>query len=284
MKILKALVLGLYFYVMLVGILPYYAIIFIWLISLLILMDGHLHNGYDIDYIAYNSTLYDTNPFLKAVFCVMALIVCVELKNIYVSIFTLIAMTFISICIGKVPINKYKSLMSVPLYFIMLSTITMAVEIKGGIQITRSGQIEGVKLILLAISSISCLYALTLSTPVAELIEVFRKMKIPELVIELMFLIYRFIFVLLDVMYNMINAAKVRNGLAGYKNTIKSYGYIARNLFIYSLKKINNYYDAMMGRKYDGSIAFYCEFKKCSLKDILFCVIYFMIVGVICLV
>ncbi|MGN1319072.1 MAG: cobalt ECF transporter T component CbiQ [Lachnospirales bacterium] len=284
MKIIKALLLGFYCYVMLFGLVNLYVIILAWIILSVLLLQGHSHNGFDIDYIAYNSALYIVNPYLKTLFFVAALILCISVGKICVLLFTLFSMAFITIFIGKIPYKRYISLLTVPFVFIMLSTFTMALELKGGIHITRNGQIEGLKLFLTALSGISCLYGLALSTPMSDLIEVLKKIKVPSIIIELMFLIYRFVFVLSDTMNDMRISAKVRGGFNNYRNSIYSCGMILSNLLIYSLKKSNNFYDAMLSRCYNGNLAFYCEYNKIKITHIIYCIIYFVIAGVICLV
>ncbi len=284
MKFLKALLLIIYCYVMLRGLVPLYAVGIIAVCFIPIVFTSHSHSGFDIDYMAYNSAFYDLNPAIKTIFFIVALVLCVALKNVYVSLFIAVSMVFITVVIGKIPFHHYKQLITVPLYFIILSTLTMAIELKGGIHISQEGQINGMKLFLTAMASVTCLYGLALSTPVSDLIEVFNKIKIPSLIIELMFLIYRFIFVLSDIVSNMKKSVKVRNGFNTYRNTVTSYGHIAKNLLIYSMKKSNDYYDAMTARGYNGKLAFYCEYERIKIKDIVFCVLYFIIIGAICLV
>ena len=46
-----------------------------------------------------------------------------------------------------------------------------------------------------------------MSTPIADIIQVLYSIKCPKLVVELMFLIYRFIFMLMDVLHNMTISA-----------------------------------------------------------------------------
>ena len=47
-----------------------------------------------------------------------------------------------------------------------------------------------------AMGGVSCLYFLSLSTPLPEVIHCLEKIHVPQVVLELMFLIYRFLFLL----------------------------------------------------------------------------------------
>lgn len=242
----------------------------------------HSHSVADMDYFAYNSNLYSVNPFFKTGFFVLALIVSVALKNMRVCIFTFAVMSFITLFIGRIQWHIYRRLLMLPLYFIILSCITMAVGFKGGIHLSKTGLINCVRVFLTAFSGVSCLYALALSTPISDITEVLKKIKIPSIIIELMFLIYRFIFVLAEVAGNMNKSARCRYGYSNFRNSVNTYSLIARNLMIYSLNKTNKFYDAMLARKYNGNIAFYCNYDKINIKYIVYAAIYFVITGGLC--
>lgn len=242
----------------------------------------HSHSAADIDYFAYNSKLYKVNPYFKTVFFILALIVSIALKNMTVCIFTFAVMSFITLFIGKINWRIYRKLLTLPLYFIILSCITMAFEFKGGIHLSKTGLSNCIKVFFTAFSGVSCLYALALSTPMADIIEVLKKVKTPSIIIELMFLIYRFIFVLSETAGNMNKSAKCRYGFCGYRNSVNTYSQIAKNLMIYSLNKTNNFYDSMISRKYNGNIGFYCSYDKIKIKYVLMGITYFVIIGGLC--
>jgi cobalt/nickel transport system permease protein len=103
---------------------------------------------------------------------------------------------------------------------------------------------------------------LTLSTPSFEIIYVLRKACVPKIIIELMSLIYRYIFILMDVATKMKNSAKSRQGYCDFKTSCYTFGNIASNMLIISLKKANAYYDAMEARCYDGELVFLEEEKN----------------------
>ena len=117
-------------------------------------------------------------------------------------------------------------------------------------------------LILKIFAAISALQMLTLSTPSSEIIYVLRKAHVPKIVVELMSLIYRYIFILMDVYTKMKNSAKSRQGYCDFKTSCYTFGGIASNMFIISLGKANAYYDAMEARCYDGELLFLEEDKK----------------------
>ena len=62
--------------------------------------------------------------------------------------------------------------------------------------------------------------------------------------------------------YNRLrNAAESRLGYCDYKTSLYSFGQIASNLFIVTLKKANAYYNALEARCYDGELNFLEDIK-----------------------
>lgn len=63
-------------------------------------------------------------------------------------------------------------------------------------------------LVLKALGAVSALYMMTLTTPLSEIIAVLRKAHVPKLIIELMNMIYRYIFIMIDTHSRMKNSAE----------------------------------------------------------------------------
>ena len=81
-------------------------------------------------------------------------------------------------------------------------------------------------------------------------------MHVPKLVIELMNMIYRYIFILMDTQAKMKNSAESRLGYCDFKTAVYSFGHSMSNLFVVSMKRASQYYDAMEARCYDGDLLF----------------------------
>ena len=66
----------------------------------------------------------------------------------------------------------------------------------------------------------------------------------------------------MDVHTKMKNSAQSRQGYCDLKTSYYTFGSIASNMLVVSLKKANSYYDAMEARCYDGDLIFWEEDKK----------------------
>ena len=237
---------------------------------------GHKHGeGFSIDFYAYTSKIRHWNATFKVSLSVAILILCIVLENPYVSGVVIIAMAYLTVVKGELPVNEYLSILAIPIIFILLGTFTIAIDFSKqpmgqynlylGFCYVFTSQAklkEVVFLILKVFAAISALQMMTLSTPSSEIIYVLRKAHVPKLIVELMNLIYRYIFILMDVYTKMKNSAESRQGYCDFKTSCYTFGSIASNMLVISLKKANTYYDAMEARCYDGDLIFLEEDKK----------------------
>lgn len=120
--------------------------------------------------------------------------------------------------------------------------------------ITAEGLYRGARLAASAFGAVSCLYFLALSTPLTDIFYVLEKLKCPFLIIELMLLIYRFVFILWSVAGELGKAADSRLGNLDFKTAVRTSGQMFATLFIRALKRSSAIYDAMESRGYNGRI------------------------------
>ena len=114
--------------------------------------------------------------------------------------------------------------------------------------------VYGLRLILTSMAAVSCLYFLSFTTPMPDILEVLRALHCPGLLIELMLLIYRFIFVLLNTASAITTSQNCRLGNRDYKTALKSFGMLGSSLMIRSVTRSGKLFDSMEARCYDGTI------------------------------
>lgn len=259
-------------------------------------MSRHHHNtgGSSIDFYACNCAIRTWSPGFKIGFSMLMLLFCIAADNPWISLCIIFSAAFVTVYLGKLPLHHYLSLLTIPAAFLFFGSIAVAVDFSlkpaGDYQLQLFGVYlyvtkESLKnmlfLILKVFGAVSAMFVMTLSTPSHELFSVLKKLHFPQLFVELMSMIYRYIFILLEVQHNMHISAKSRLGYLDFKTSCLSFGQIAGNLFIVSLKKANACYDAMEARCYDGTISFLEEEHKSSPRHLLFAGLYFAVLGII---
>lgn len=220
-----------------------------------------------IDKLCYHSRLRYENAGEKFAFAIITLCICVMSRSIAVAGIVLAVTGILTVCKGGIPVSRYLHFLTAPLVFLLLSTVAIMFHISstpmdlfaipvGSWYITTSysSLFYAVQLILTALAAVSCLYFLSFTTPIPDILQVLEKLHCPKLLIELMLLIYRFIFVLLDTASALSTAQNCRLGNRNYKTSLKSFGMLGSILMIRAVERSNKLYSSMEARCYDGTI------------------------------
>ena len=126
----------------------------------------------------------------------------------------------------------------------------------GWLVVTAAAQVRARLVMARALGAVSCLYFLSLSTTMPEILSVLRRAHVPSVMTELAILIYRYIFILLSACHAMRDAAASRLGYSGFRRSIRTTGAVYGNLLAASFRRAGACFDAMESRCYDGEIRF----------------------------
>ncbi|SHI75888.1 cobalt ECF transporter T component CbiQ [Parasporobacterium paucivorans] len=239
-------------------------------------MFGHTHDEhFSIDCFAYKSKMNHWNPTYKVFLALVTIIMCLVLNNLFVSLFVIMAMTYLIVVKSGLNMREYISVMSIPFTFLLLATLAVGFDFSrhpaGEINMdlgyfylitSKRSLLEMFRLFIRSYAAVSALQMMTLTTSSSEIISVLKKMHVPVIVIEMMNMIYRYIFILLELNNKMKKSAHARLGYCDFRTACYSFGSIAGNILVVSLKKAETYYNAMEARCYDGEYSFLQENKK----------------------
>ena len=241
----------------------------------------------NIDKYAYASKLKHKDPIEKLIFALTILSVCLWAQSVSVSILILIMMTAITVVKGKIPLKVFLKLMLIPMSFLILGVMTIAFEVapdqegfilsasvfSGYMGISKAGLTLATIIFFKALGAVACLYYLSVNTPMVDLLSALKKLKCPKLMVELMSLIYRFIFVLMETAETMFVAQNSRLGYDRLSSGYRSMGMLLSTLFIRSYKKSDELYTALEARGYEGELDVLEEPFEKSLTGYIFIVV-----------
>ena len=235
-----------------------------------------------LEYYSYNSKINSWNPHLKFWYSMVLIVLGIILSNIYISISIVFICGFITIFLGKISLKKYIDFFKVPIIFLLISVAVININFSknitdfyyfnvGDLYIYTTDENIKKSCILFwrALSGVSSMYMLALSTPLNEIIYVMKKARTPQIIIELMYLVYRFIFIMRDSYKSMRKSIESRLGFIDYRTSLLSFGKIISNILIVSLRKSNFFYDSMESRCYRGEIRFFIKEKRINKKVII---------------
>jgi len=223
-----------------------------------------MHNLLD-DY-AIGNALRETSARLKLFLGLGAILLSVSSTTPIAPLFVAITMSLITVMLAKIPGRIYSRLLLVPLSFALLSAGVVAfmhgsgqtlfsVQLFGlNLAIREEGANLAVLLIARTFGGMCSLYFIALTTPMIEIFAVLKTLHIPQSVIELSMMIYRYIFVFLDQAAMIHSAQMMRLGDAGTKNSLNSFAMLCSVLFLRSWEQGERLIVAMDSRCYDGKL------------------------------
>lgn len=221
-----------------------------------------------IDQFAHTNRLRSTHPAEKFVFAILTLAVCLAVSRPLVSLVVILIMGGCIVLRAGIPVKFYFMLMLVPMAFLLTGVLTVALSVSRSplpflwgftargfnLGVTAAGLELAGNLFLKSLGAVSCLYFLSLTTPVVEIMWVLKKIRVPGLFLELMLLVYHFVFILMDTAYKISVSQASRWGYASLKTSYLSLGSLAANLFVKSYHHARQLFAALLARCYQEEL------------------------------
>jgi cobalt/nickel transport system permease protein len=246
-----------------------------------------------LDDYAHSNALRNTSPGLKLLLGLGAMLLCISSATPIAPLFIAITMSLITVGMAKIPGRFYSTLLLIPLSFALLSAAVVAFMHGGGDQlfaINLFGFVlgireEGANLALLLIArtfgGMCSLFFIALTTPMIEIFSVLRSLGLPDFLVDLSMLMYRYIFVFVDQAAVIHNAQVMRLGDAGIKNTLNSHAILSGVLFLRAWEQGERLIVAMDARCYDGKLSLMEYVSKAEPRAIFAVMVYIVLVAAI---
>ena len=212
------------------------------------------------------NALRGTSAPLKLFLGLGAILICIFSLTPAAPLFVAVSMSLIILILAKIPLRIYSRLLLLPLSFALLSSLVVALMHGSGnmlyavepfgleIGIREDGAALALLLIARTFGGMCSLFFIALTTPMIEIFAVLKALHIPESMIELSMMIYRYIFVFLDQAMMIHSAQIMRLGDGSARSAIRSFSMLASVLFLRSWEQGERLIVAMDARCYDGRL------------------------------
>jgi cobalt/nickel transport system permease protein len=148
----------------------------------------------------------------------------------------------------------YPFFISIFIPFVNEGTILARIDLKVfTLVVTDNGLTIFATVLIKSFLSILLLASLLISTDEIELLYGFRKIHFPVIIVSMIFLMYRYIFLMTEEFRTGQMAIKSRVFQKSYHTVNKRLSYLMGNLFIRSLDRTENVYKSMESRGFDGN-------------------------------
>lgn len=218
--------------------------------------------------IAQKNGLREVNTYLKLTAGLGSILLCLLSTSYIPPLFMAALLSGAILLLARVNIKTYAELFILPLWFAIVS-VAGIILITGGndvfwqwdllpyfpLSITRESINRGMVVFCRVIGGMSALCFISLTTPMTDIFTAFRQCRVPAVVIELMMIIYRTIFILMDQIIQIYYAQIMRFGYSSYRESIHSFATLCGAAFIASWDAGDDLIRAMDARCYDGKFA-----------------------------
>ena len=194
-----------------------------------------------IDRLAHGNRWQDRHPSEKFFFATGLLILSLVQPPLIIGPLVLFIMGLTTVLGAGIPLTLFARSLLLPAGFILLSTpmLAFSIDINDNLDIYLSQQ--GLTLALetasRSFSAFSCLLFFSLTTPISDWAPRLIAVGVPRTIIDLLLLIYRFVFLLLHMVATISKAQAARLGYGQFSSSIRSLGYLSAALLPLALNR-----------------------------------------------
>jgi cobalt/nickel transport system permease protein len=220
-----------------------------------------------LDDVAQNSTFRHIHPGTKVLLGLGSLIICLVSPTPVVPLISGIILSVVLLIPARVSPLVYGELLLAPGIFTAFSIIVLLFMLGGEEVIWRFSPVSWINLTitegavrqsaLVLFRVFGCtisLFFIALTTPVTDLFNGMKRIGIPIELIDLMMIVYRYIFIVFDQAVEIWHAQVMRLGYSRPRESIRSFSMLCGMLFISSWIAGEDLIRAMDCRCYDGII------------------------------
>jgi cobalt/nickel transport system permease protein len=220
-----------------------------------------------IDSLSYKNKLRAVSPLWKSAFAAVLFILS-YLAHPAVQLLITGWLLIWTVGYAKIPVSYYIRLIAAPCLFYAASLPAILIEFQRSIElsglahsstllfsflhwtafVTDNGLQTAVTLLMRILACLSCMTFIMLTTPVSELFQIMKKLRVPALVLEMMLIMYRFLFLLESTAYEMYTAQKSRGGQTGFKSRLNDTAILIVRLFAKSMQRYKGVAHGLMTR------------------------------------
>ena len=239
-----------------------------------------------LDDYALMSPLRYRNNKLKLGVAIFGILAGISSASPATPLFVVLCMGIATVFFGKIPLKFYVQLMLAPMGFAIVGAVVILFFFGSGSEVfsfevfgyrliaNAQGIDKALQVISRTAGGMSCMFFIALSTPVVELFSTLKSVKIPDSVIELSMLMYRYIFVFLEVAMSIKYAQTVKLGYKDFKRSFSSMAMLASTLFIRSWEQGEKLYLSMSSRCYDGKLSMFEVRRPISMPEAILAGVY----------
>ncbi|MGC8766231.1 MAG: cobalt ECF transporter T component CbiQ [Brevinematia bacterium] len=227
--------------------------------------------------------IYKLDMRLKLLFVISVLFINVIFRDLFFSLFILSNVVFWSIFF-RIDFKDIFHMLKFPLLFgifILILQSTMELGTQKFklffIDLYIEGIIKGFTIFFIILSGVWLIAILSKISSTEEFLDAVRSIGIPILVIDIVIMMYRYVFLLKEEVLRIYTAQYVRLGYINFFTSIRSFGQLWGIVLVNSVLRTSRIAEAMIARGYSDKM-FYHKKEKFKFLELLFTLAYLVLV------
>lgn len=232
-----------------------------------------------IDEAAWSNAWRARSTGEKAMLALGLLAVAVSARSVLVAAAVLVLAVGAALAGARVPARTYLRAVAAPASFVILGAASIAVTWGSGVPdarwsfgwigVTDRGLDQALLVLVRALAATSALALLATTTPMSDLLTGMRRLRLPEVVIDVAGLVYRMLFTLLDTLGGIREAQAARLGYASGRAARRSLGMLGAAVLVQAWTRARRLEDGLAGRGYTTSLRTLAVAKPVSVPFVL---------------
>ncbi|MDM8551246.1 cobalt ECF transporter T component CbiQ [Desulfobacterales bacterium HSG2] len=210
-----------------------------------------------------NSLVHRTDPRLRLVFAT-AYSFAVALSNQFPTLIAALVISFLLIGLARLNLREVAGRLAIVNGLILFLWVALPLTFEGEplftvgpLTVTRPGVVLSAKITLKSNAILLAFIALIATSSLATLGHAMNRLHIPEKIVHLLLLTYRYVFVIEQEYLRLLRAAKIRCFRPKTDmHTYRTYAYFIGMLFVRASARADRVHQAMLCRGFKGK--FYC--------------------------
>ncbi|MFT3848809.1 MAG: cobalt ECF transporter T component CbiQ [Propionivibrio sp.] len=214
-----------------------------------------------VEQCAYGNRWRSVSPAAKGGFAVAGFVAAFAAGSPAAALVVAVLIVLAAVLGAGIRADRFLRVALPPLGFLVIGCLSLAysIDIVDGRLATYwlpAGWAPILKLASRSCAALAALLFLALTTPMSDLIALLRRLRVPEVLLELMVLCYRMLFVFSEATRDTRTAQAARLGYASFRLTLRSLGSLAANLTIQIWQRARALHVAAQSRNNDGPLRF----------------------------
>lgn len=174
---------------------------------------------------------------------------------------------------ARIPLKAHMAMLGTACLFFIASLPALLVEIQpgsaaapgssvfvlwsrpyGSVYVTETGLRTAAALFMRAAACLSAVSFVMFTTPVAELFQVMKRLRVPALALELMLITYRFLFILTETAHDLYTAQMARGGHNGFRGRLNDTALLIVRLFVKTMHRYKGLSHGLVSRGFTEEI------------------------------